>query len=170
MRDTDKVFDAFSKEDHSISRTEGGLGLGLSYVKSAVKRMGGKVDVTSSLGEGSIFSLYFPLALEPTSRQPKSAPALVSTKKAFLRRRISSRGPEGQQDPETTDDAAGHAVMSGTISEGVAEKTPEQKFARLGLSETLKKILIVEDEPINAKYVAAAVCTPFSLICKSKNT
>ena len=44
------------------SRQTGGTGLGLSIVRNTVERMGGSVTVTFQLGEGSVFTLVFPLA------------------------------------------------------------------------------------------------------------
>ncbi|WP_455929886.1 GAF domain-containing protein [Pseudomonas fluorescens] len=46
-----------------------GTGLGLSQVFGFAKQSGGNVDVTSSLGQGSVFTLYLPEA-EPVAVQP----------------------------------------------------------------------------------------------------
>ncbi len=37
-----------------------GTGLGLSICKSIVERLGGRIEVTSELGQGSMFALYLP--------------------------------------------------------------------------------------------------------------
>ena len=49
-----------------------GTGLGLSQVFGFAKQSGGNVDVTSSLGQGSVFTLYLPEA-EPVAIQPCTA-------------------------------------------------------------------------------------------------
>ena len=51
----DKIFNPFYQIDYSSSRKFGGVGLGLSLVKKFVDRLGGKINVSSSPGEGSIF-------------------------------------------------------------------------------------------------------------------
>jgi signal transduction histidine kinase len=41
-----------------------GIGLGLSMVKAVVDRHGGQIDCRSVVGEGTTFSLRFPLSEE----------------------------------------------------------------------------------------------------------
>jgi signal transduction histidine kinase/CheY-like chemotaxis protein len=59
------VFDLFVQGRRTLERSEGGLGLGLSIVKSLVELHGGAVEARSpGPGEGSEFSFRLPLALE----------------------------------------------------------------------------------------------------------
>ena len=59
------IFDAFSQADPSTSRKFGGTGLGLSISSQFVKRMGGRLELESEVGKGSLF--YFALNLEKTA-------------------------------------------------------------------------------------------------------
>jgi CheY-like chemotaxis protein len=55
------MFQRFSQADGSTTRKHGGLGLGLSIVKSLVEMHGGTVDATSGgLGKGSTFVVRLP--------------------------------------------------------------------------------------------------------------
>lgn len=54
------IFERFYRVDKARSRSTGGSGLGLSIVRSMVKRNGGTIFVSSTLGEGTQFTLSFP--------------------------------------------------------------------------------------------------------------
>jgi signal transduction histidine kinase len=57
------VFDLFTQADHSLDRSEGGLGIGLTLVRSLVQMHGGEVEARSDgLGQGSEFIVRLPLA------------------------------------------------------------------------------------------------------------
>ena len=56
-----RLFEAFSQGDASISRAHSGAGLGLALVARNVRRLGGRIEVDSRLGEGSAFTLVLPL-------------------------------------------------------------------------------------------------------------
>ncbi len=55
------IFDRFYRVDKSRSRHKGGAGLGLAIVETTIQRHGGSVHVTSTPGEGSIFTVLLPL-------------------------------------------------------------------------------------------------------------
>lgn len=55
----EQIFDRFYRVDKSRSRDLGGTGLGLAIVKHVARIHGGKVEVESEEGKGSVFRLYF---------------------------------------------------------------------------------------------------------------
>ena len=56
------VFDMFAQGDHTVSRAQGGLGIGLTLVRNLVAMHGGSVQAHSKgLGEGSQFAVSLPL-------------------------------------------------------------------------------------------------------------
>jgi signal transduction histidine kinase len=55
------IFDRFYRVDKARNRMDGGSGLGLSIVKSIAVAHGGTIDVHSSPGKGSTFSVRLPI-------------------------------------------------------------------------------------------------------------
>ncbi len=76
------IFDEFHQVDGSSSRTYGGMGLGLALVKKLVSLLQGEISVISQLGQGTTFTVTFPLRLpariEAEQNSATSSPAADS--------------------------------------------------------------------------------------------
>lgn len=57
----ERLFEAFSQADNSMTREHGGAGLGLSIARRLVELMGGQISVDSAPGAGSSFSFELTL-------------------------------------------------------------------------------------------------------------
>ena len=69
-----RVFDLFAQATRSLSRTDGGLGIGLTLVKRIVELHGGSVAVRSEgLGRGAEFVVHLP-ALPPAADAGPASP------------------------------------------------------------------------------------------------
>jgi PAS domain S-box-containing protein len=77
------IFDAFTQADASTTRRFGGTGLGTTISKQLVELMGGRIEVSSTLGQGSCFE--FELPLQQTAAVPRPLVALASLELPPLR-------------------------------------------------------------------------------------
>ncbi|MDF1574725.1 MAG: PAS domain S-box protein [Bacteroidales bacterium] len=77
----ERIFEPFRQQEGQSTRTYGGTGLGLSITRRQVGIMGGSIEVESTPGKGSAFTVYFPGiqvgALRAVTAQQDDRPAEV---------------------------------------------------------------------------------------------
>jgi signal transduction histidine kinase len=84
-----KVFDLFMQVDNSVGRSQGGLGIGLTLVRSLIEMHGGQVEATSGgVGQGSEFIVKLPKAANTSSQEPAAQPSTLASAVASPKRRI----------------------------------------------------------------------------------
>ena len=64
------IFWKFTQADSSINRKFGGTGLGLSITHKLLEVMNGTIEVRSTAGKGSTFTVYFPLEVDHSPPNP----------------------------------------------------------------------------------------------------
>lgn len=132
-----RVFDSFVQGDHSLDRESGGLGLGLTLVKSLVDRHGGTVEAHSEgPGRGARFTVRLP-TIEPPAPAPgdSATPDLGPT----LTRRILviEDNDDARETLTVALESLGHDVLSARDGEtGLAlirEHRPDVALIDIGL-------------------------------------
>lgn len=82
-----RVFDLFVQADRSLSRPEGGLGIGLTMVQQLVHLHGGRVEAISpGAGRGSTFMVRLPLSASQRVIAPEAMPAKPAHAESAARR------------------------------------------------------------------------------------
>ena len=72
-----RIFDRFTQEDSSPTRSAGGLGVGLSLVRELVERHGGEIRAANAPEGGAMFTVHLPIHHDDqTARAVAPAPAV----------------------------------------------------------------------------------------------
>jgi PAS domain S-box-containing protein len=75
-----RIFDMFTQVDHTLERSEGGLGIGLTLVQQLVEMHGGAVEARSAgLGQGSEFVVRLPVAGEAERSRTAAGETLLAS-------------------------------------------------------------------------------------------
>ncbi|ABM96851.1 ATP-binding protein [Methylibium petroleiphilum] len=112
-----KLFKAFSQGDVSVTRNFGGTGLGLVISQELANLMGGRIEVSSTPGVGSVFTALLPMIATDqvaSTGVPRARPDIIlAATNVGLRRHIRSLLSDLRIDPTTV----GHIPDESELSE-----------------------------------------------------
>jgi signal transduction histidine kinase/CheY-like chemotaxis protein len=122
------IFEAFQQADGTTSRKYGGTGLGLSISREIARLLGGEIQVDSSVGRGSRFSLFIPLI---------------------------EHAADAHVDTRTDDPAAGAAVLTNGVPELVLEGQLADEIDELERGDRV--VLVIDSNADRAATMVEAV-------------
>ncbi|MBI3909450.1 MAG: response regulator [Armatimonadetes bacterium] len=132
-----RVFDLFTQADQSLDRARGGLGVGLTVVRSLVEMHGGRVQAYSAgPGQGSEFVVRLPMG------------AGSAVPKAFGMEQTEDEGrPYGPYEPREDECAPRASVFRSPASVPADSPSPSRALQS-------KRVLVVEDNAHTAETLA----------------
>lgn len=131
-----KLFTKFERLDIEKNTTTEGTGLGLAITKALIEMMGGKINVQSQFGKGSIFVVQIPQKISKIAKPMTEREVMDTATRLYSNNNINNVVKQPNE-PQPT-----------TISSSQAN--PSSNYGN-------KKILIVDDNKLNIKVARRAL-------------
>ena len=176
--DINKLFNKFERLDVEKNSTTEGTGLGLAITKALVEMMGGKINVQSQFGAGSMFMVQIPQKISkmsaPVIEQPVVQPT-IQQQPVIQENTIQSSVPQENIVPNPLQEIDSilkseepqQASEQPKVEEPVQNITPKVVVQRpiepvvastpVKSNNGNKKILIVDDNKLNIKVARRAL-------------
>jgi CheY-like chemotaxis protein len=131
---TARIFEMYAQVDRTLSRSQGGLGIGLTLVRQIAELHGGSVEASSGgVGEGSEFTVRIPLAEGPVGQNREASSTPHTPKARKLRVLVVDDNADTAENLSRLLEVSGHEVFQ-------AHDGPSA--LRAAFAETLDGILL----------------------------
>ena len=139
-----QMFERFRQADPSASRRHGGLGLGLSLVRTLTELHGGSVSASSVVGVGSVFTVTFPGRTELSEAEPTEVIEDAARALAGLRVLLVEDQPDSrdilsaalqQYGVDVTEAGSSRAALEALDAAVAAGRLPDAIISDIGLPD-----------------------------------
>ena len=147
----EKIFDRFHRIENIQGRSQEGSGIGLAMVKELVRLHQGSIDVESTEGKGSTFTVIIPVGKEhlPENKIVTDTPVSVTTRNAGA---FVQEAMKWIPNSETE------------ISNAGLGKTPKEKTPLDTPLEKKYKVLVADDNSDMREYVERLLSVQFEVV------
>jgi len=167
-RDLARIFERFEQlPRRGRARFQGGAGIGLAMVKQLTELMGGSVDVESTLGRGSTFTIRLPWGTPPVepaepadgrSITPRNADAFLAEAEGWYEPYAAEPAPRTSRPPAVAGSRAG-SVPDGAAARPRLLVAEDNRDMRTYLRGALESDYDVEMVPDGTTALQRAVAT-----------
>jgi PAS domain S-box-containing protein len=134
-----RIFDLFTQAERSLDRSQGGLGIGLCLVQRLVELHHGRVEASSTLGQGSEFVVRLPVMLTSAPRSSSIQNADVEPIGTALRLLVVDDNVDSADTLGLLLQAAGHDVRTAnkgsTVLKEALNYRPDVVLLDIGLPD-----------------------------------
>ena len=159
----EKLFSKFERSDDVRNTNIEGTGLGLAITKSLVELMGGKINVQSEYGKGTLFIVQLP---QKISRMKVQVEENVSDKESLEEEKAEIKTPEESVEKVESEDAQNKEKQTDSEeskeeAEVKEEKTGDVEESKESTESTKQpiKVLVVDDNHLNIKVAKRILST-----------
>ncbi len=161
----ERIFDAFYQADNSNTRKYGGTGLGLSIVRQFTELLGGKLEMQSSMGAGSTFTIILPV--HPRSQHTgrnnlRLFPGHMEVLSTDDGANKTGRTPANIDEPSITEQLK--SLSSSQLNREDQEGREQEKFLVLAVDDNLDVLQLIQSALENTEYSVVQVRDPSRVV------